>query len=382
MLAHALLARVVGAALVAGSLGLTLFSFVPPQLPWNQQFRLNVVSPDFGEMNPQAGVELGGVRVGSVQAISYSGGVARLNLAIDPAYASRLHADASAIIQPHGLLGPKYVALGAGSHGRMADGGTIPESRTVVTTDFDQVLNALQPDVRSNLQVIFVELGTASANNGTNMNEAFASLGEASDNLKATTAQLKASEPDTTAIIVSSEAFNRDIQNAPIAASIADTDRTLADLVKVENDLADSIDHTAGVLESVDVVMNGNSGNLSYVLGKAPGTVDQLNQYLVLNTNLVNSVRPALPNLLTAVVEGESVVSGKDANGHYVRVLALSGACTAGPDPGGSCSSPNAPANSTGPTPGAGSPTIPPGPRGDAYSPLSDSALSALFLGG
>jgi virulence factor Mce-like protein len=383
MVKHVLLARLVGFGLVLGSVGLTLTSFVPPQLPWNQAFRLTVASPDFGVMNPQAGVELGGVRIGSVETIEYRRNIAQLHLAIDPAYAGKLHADATAIIQPHGLLGPKYVALGAGKSGRMRDGGTIPESRTVVTTDFDQVLNSLQPDVRQNLQVIFVELGTASDNRGTDMNEALASLAQASDNMKTVTGTLKTSEPDTTAVIVSSEAFNRDVQNAPIAANIADTDRALTDLVSVENDLADSIDHTAGVLQSVDVIMNGNSGNLAYVLGHAPDTVAKLNQYLQLNTAVVNGIRPSLPNLLTAVVEGESVVNGRDANGHFVRVLALSGACTAAPDPNGSCSTPAAaPAGSGGGSSAPSAPSAPPGPRGDAYSPMTDAELSALFLGG
>jgi len=377
---HALLARLVGTALVVGSVGLTAASFVSFQLPWNHPFQLTVASPDFGEMNPQAGVELGGVRIGSVQSIDYRNNVAQLHLAIDPAYGRRLHADATAIVQPHGLLGPKYVALGTGSKGSMPDGGTIPESRTTVTTDFDQVLNSLQPDVRQNLKVIFVELGTASENRGTDMNEALASLSQASDNMKSVSGQLKTSEPDTTAIIVSSETLNRDVQNAPIAASIADTDRALTDLVTVENDLADSIDHTAGVLQSVDIIMNGNSGNLSYVLGHAPDTVNQLNQYLQLNTAVVNGIRPSLPNLLTAVVEGESVVNGKDANGHYVRVLALSGACTAAPDPNSSCSTAGAGSSPSGPS-APSVPSLPVGPRGDAYQPMSDSELSALFLG-
>ena len=304
----------------------------------------------------------------------------QVHLAIDPAYAGKLHADATAIIQPHGLLGPKYVALGPGSKGALREGATIPMSRTTVTTDFDQVVNTLQPDVRQNLQVIFIELGTASEGRGTDMNQALASLSAASDNMKTVTGILQTREPDTTAIVVSSEAFNRDIQNAPIAANIADTNRVLTDLVKVENDLGDSIDHTAGVLQSVNVVMQGNSANLAYVLGHAPSTVDSLNHYLDLNTAVINGVRPSLPNLLTAVVEGESVVGGKDANGHYVRVLALSGACTAGPDPSHACSS-AAPASAPAAAPSVGVPGVTGASRQASYTALTDDQLSALFLG-
>jgi ABC-type transporter Mla subunit MlaD len=274
----------------------------------------------------------------------------------------------------------------------MKDGGSIPQSRTKVTTDFDQVLNALQPDVRQNLQVIFVELGTASDGRGVDMNQALQSLSQASDDMRTVTNELQTREPDTTTFIVSSEEFNRDVQNAPIAQNIADTNRVLSDLVTVENDLADSIDHTAGVLQTVTVIMDGNSGNLAYVLGHAPKTVTELNNYLTVNTAVVNGVRPSLPNLLTAVVEGESVVNGHDANGHYVRVLALSGACTVGPDPTGSCSSPNAPD-------GSGKSVIDANPANQAlpgsgttnrsrqmqtssnYNPMTDEQLMALFLG-
>jgi virulence factor Mce-like protein len=385
--ARPLLARLIGAGLVFGSAGLAVASFVPPQLPWNRMLHITVASPAFGEMNPQAGVELGGIRVGSVERIEFKNHTAQLHLAIDPAYAGKLHGDASAVIQPHGLLGPKYVALGAGSNGPLREGATIPLSRTTVTTDFDQVVNTLQPDVRQNLQVIFIELGTASDGRGTDMNQAFASLSAASDNMKTVTAILQNREPDMTAIVVSSETFNRDVQNAPIAANIADTNRVLTDLVKVENDLGDSIDHTAGVLQSVNVVMQGNSANLAYVLSHAPSTVDSLNHYIELNTAVINGLRPSLPNLLTAVVEGESVVRGKDANGHYVRVLALSGACTAAPDPGRACSSPGSAATAAPSQPAAPSPAAPGGgPTGPgfhpiSYSPLTDDQLSALFLG-
>jgi virulence factor Mce-like protein len=380
------LARLIGVTLVFGSAALAMASFVPPQLPWNRMLHITVASPAFGEMNPQAGVELGGIRVGSVERIEFRNHTAQLHLAIDPAYADRLHADATALIQPHGLLGPKYVTLGAGSRGSLREGATIPLSRTTVTTDFDQVVNTLQPDVRQNLQVIFIELGTASDNRGTDMNQAFASLAAASDNMKTVTALLQNREPDMTAIVVSSETFNRDVQNAPIAANLADTNRILADLVKVENDLGDSIDHTAGVLQSVNMVMQGNSANLAYVLGHAPSTIDSLNHYIELNTAVIKGVRPSLPNLLTAVVEGESVVSGKDANGHYVRVLALSGACTAAPDPSRACSMPGstaaAPAQPAAPSLGAtGGGSAGPGSHPVSYSALTDDQLSALFLG-
>lgn len=367
-----LVARLIGAVLIFGSLALAVMSFVPPQLPWNRSFHVTVASAAFGEMNPNAGVELAGVRVGSVERIEYKSHDALLHLAISPAYADRIHSDATATIQPHGLLGPKYVALTAGAVGHLADGATIPRSRTTVTTDFDQVLNSFQPDVRQNLKVIFVELGTAADSRGVDMNQALGSLSASADNMRTATGLLRNRESDTTLFVRSSEVFNRDVQNAPIAENIADTNRVLAALAAVENDLGDSIDHTAGVLQSVDVIMSGNADNLAYVLGHAPRTVTNLNRYIDTNTQLINGIRPSLPNLLTASVFGESVVGGQDANGHYVRVLALSGPCTAGPST--ECSTPNPPHSGA-------SGSLPPTTVPASFAGMSDEQLSALFLG-
>ena len=370
-----LLARIVGAALVFGAGGIALVSFFPFALPWSQALHMTVAAGAFGEMNPQAGVELGGVRVGSVDRIEYSNGTAVLHLSISPQYAADIHGDATASIRPHGLLGPKYVELDGGRQGRMPENGAIPVTRTHVTTDFDQVLNTLQPDVRQNLKVILVELGTAANGRGDDMNAALKSLGDASADLKTVTGVLNKRRDDTNTIIASSEQFDRDLQNAPNGRSIADTDKVLTALVEVENSIGDGIDRTAEVLQALDVVMNGNSGNLAETLAAAPGTVAKLNRYLDATDALIGGIRPALPALLTAVVEGETVTGGRDANGHYVRVLALSGPCTAAPDPAGLCSSGP-------PVTGASTTTPATSPGGQvASASLSDTELMALFLG-
>lgn len=379
----ATLARLAGLGLIVGAAALALGSFAPISFPWNRMAHYTIVSPDFGQMNGDAGVELNGVRVGQVQSIEYRGGQADVHIAVSPSYASKLHRDVHATIQPHGLLGPKYVSLAPGSKGRLPDGATIPTAQVTVTTDFDQVINALQPDVRQNLQTTFVELGNASQDRGPDMNDAIRQLAAASDDVRTTTGVLREREPETTDFIVSSEKLNAEMQNAPIDASIRDTNQVLIALVAVEDDIGNSIDHTAGTLYEIDVAMNGNSQNLAYVLGQAPGTVVRLDQFLDLTNGVVVGVSPHVPNLLTAVVEGESVTGGKDANGHYVRVLAITGPCTAAADPAGACSTPNppggqSPAQPSQPAPsGQPSQPNPPGDRG-----LSDEQLAQFMLGG
>ena len=109
-------------------------------------------------------VELNGARVGSVDRVESRNGFSLIRMSIEPRFAGLLHADTTAAIRPHGLLGPKFVSLQGGTTGQLGDGALIPLSRTTVSTDLDQVLNSLQPDVRANLKTIFVELGMPAKN--------------------------------------------------------------------------------------------------------------------------------------------------------------------------------------------------------------------------
>ena len=323
------LKRAVGFGSLAGAGLVAVLSFVPPQLPLHHSAHLKIEIASFGEMNPEARVELGGVRVGTVDSIDRRNGLTVLAVSVDPQYVDRIHADATAEVKPTGLLGPKFVSIGSGRTGRIRDGDTIPISRTHVSTDFDQVLEALQPDVRSSLKTVFVELGTASAGRGQDVNDAIRSLHDAEADLTATTATLANRNSEITTFFTQSEVFNRDQQFAPNAKNIADTDRVLKALVAVDGELGDGIDHTASVLDELNrALAGGGSANLATVLAKAPTTLAKANRLLDNATPVVQGVTPNLPDLLTAAAEGKKVVSGSDANGHYVRVLFLSGACT------------------------------------------------------
>ena len=153
--------RLVGLVVTVAAAAFAILVFTPFSLPWSHGLHLSLQAGAYGQLNPGAWVELSGARVGSVDRVEYQDGYALIRVSIDPRYAGQLHADTSAAIRPHGLLGPKYVYLNGGSTGQLHDGASIPLSRTSVSTDFDQVLNSLQPDIRANLKTIFVELGRA-----------------------------------------------------------------------------------------------------------------------------------------------------------------------------------------------------------------------------
>jgi len=330
--------RLIGLATIAGSLVLVTLTFHPPVLPWTSPLHMHLEAASFGDLNRNASVELGGVKVGSVDAVRWQNGRAVLDVSVDHGFASKIHRDASATIRPHGLLGPKYVDLDGGQRGAMPDGGTIPLTRVHVTQDVDQVLDALQPDVRDNLKTIFVELGNASAGRGQDVNDALAALGQSSADLRNVTDTLQHRDQDLAMFFVYSEQLNRDLQYAPIDAQIRDTNVVLTALVAVENNIGDSIDQTAAVVRQLDIVMNGNSQNLAYVLAHVPNTITHLRTVVAASDQLVQGVSPCPTQaLMIAVIETKSAFSYADANGHYVRVESVPSANKGGYAGGFSC---------------------------------------------
>ncbi len=369
--------RLIG--LVTAGLGIVAvaLAFHPPVLPWNQVVHLRLEAGSFGNLNRNAGVELGGVKVGNVDDIQYSNGRAVILFQVSQPYAKQLHADAGAWIRPHGLLGPKYVDLNPGKQGLMREGGTIPLSRVQISTDVDQVINSLQPDVRQNLQTFFVEMGRASDGRGDDMNAAFRALGQSSQDLTTTAATIRQRDDDLAQFFVFSEQLNRDLQYAPIDSQIRDTNQVLAGLVQVDSSIGGSIDHMAGVMRGLDIVMSGNSGNLADTLAQAPTTLTRLRTAAVAADGFVAGVNPSLPYFMTAVVETRSAFSSADADGHYVHIISVTGACTGGAGPNTSCSSPG---GYKGPT--VNNPNARPASNVNPNPGLGDQELASLFLGG
>jgi phospholipid/cholesterol/gamma-HCH transport system substrate-binding protein len=354
---------IVGLAVAVLAALFVLVSFVPQARPWRNDMHLKVRAAAFGQINQGAWVELRGSKVGSVDRVEFQDGYSLIHLTIEPRHFGQLHTDASAAIRPHGLLGPKYVFLDGGSgSGTLKDGATIPLYRSSVGTDFDQILNSLQPDVRENIKTIFVELGRASDGRGADMNATFKALGSSSGDISRTTGVLHDRAEDLAALIVASEQLNRDLQDAPIDRNLVDTDRVLSALVTVEESMGKGFDRTASVAQKLDVALGGNSANLAQILAKGPRTLTHLQRVALELDAILTGINPALPSLMQAVMETKSAFQGRDGNGHYVRVQIVKHA--------------DGPGETSFDQPG---PSI---MSGKSQAPrLSDEELIALFLG-
>jgi phospholipid/cholesterol/gamma-HCH transport system substrate-binding protein len=367
--------RIVGLAASAVALLALLLVFHPPRLPWQSVFSFRIATPAFSQLQPGATVDLAGKQVGQLDSLTVENGLPMLTVHVDAADAHLLHDDASATIAPHGLLGTQYIELDGGSVGALPDGGLIPASRVRVAVTLDQVLNVFQSTERQNLQTLIVQLGTASANRGQDLNQTLQALGDASTSLSQVTGTVRQHDRGLSLIIDSSQRLNQSLQDAPLGAQIADTDQVLAGLATVDGSIGHGIDHTAAVLSDLDVILRGNTGNLRYALARAPQVTAQLRTLLAEGNTLLKGINPALPALLISVVEAESAFGGADANGHFVRVMSVTGTCTAGLNLG--CS--GGPAHGGPPVPVPGVPGSP--ASGVPPSGLSDRALMNLLFG-
>lgn len=107
-------------------------------------------------------VKVGGARVGTVDSLSIDSAdhvIARLKLDPDRV---RPGAGTRAAITTVNLVGAKFVDLDPGDRSRpLPDGSRIPEQNIGVSTELDQVLDVLDADTRTRLEILINEAGWA-----------------------------------------------------------------------------------------------------------------------------------------------------------------------------------------------------------------------------
>src|SRR5439155_1569212 len=135
-------------------------------LPWNQKETLHVKLVDADALAPHASVEIAGVKVGEVQAVTAERTFALATLEIQKRFAG-IHADATIRLRGHGLFGPKYITIVPGTNAAplLHDGATIGADRTVQPVDLDAILQDLQ-SLLAHANSSLSELDTALSGDG------------------------------------------------------------------------------------------------------------------------------------------------------------------------------------------------------------------------
>lgn len=239
-------------------------------------------------------VRVSGVKVGTIRSIDPKGRQTKLTLQVDPDVS--IPANAKAIIVAPNLVAARFVQLTPpfrdGDTDAMGDGAVIPEERTAVPVEWDQV--------KTQLERLATELGPRSGVDGTSVARFIDSAANAMDGngakLRETLAQLSGvarvmadGSGDIVDIIKNLHVFVDAIRGS--SEQIVMFENRLATLTSVVNDSRSSLDAMLNDLSfAIDEVQR-------FVAGTRKETSEQVVRLNNVMQNLVDS-RSAIENIL------------------------------------------------------------------------------------
>jgi phospholipid/cholesterol/gamma-HCH transport system substrate-binding protein len=147
-------------------------------------YTVTAVVSDAGQLTKGNEVQVGGVPIGSVEAVELreGGRAAELELSIDDG-AAPLHEGTTATVRNPSLtsIAGRYVSLlpGPNSAPEIPDGGEIPTEDTTEIVDLDQLLNSLDPRVVASLSQVIHGSTEAARGRGKDLAAAIHSLNPA-----------------------------------------------------------------------------------------------------------------------------------------------------------------------------------------------------------
>jgi virulence factor Mce-like protein len=286
------LVGLIGAAIM---FGLLFFAFANVSLfASTRDVKAQVASGDTLASN--ADVEVAGVRVGLVKSIDKGDPGALIDMSLDTKKVT-LYKDATLLIRPHGVFGPKFVALNPGtqSAGEFPEGAEIPIANTRVSVDLEQVFNELDTNTRQSLQTVFYELGTGAQGRGADFGQVLDKLNTVETQLTPVLQVIDNRAPNTGRLLESSAVVNETFAASPFDQIIKKNADVLTKLDIQSASLSGVVVHGNNVLVSLDAISGGsNTQALSTSITKLPALFDNLQLF---NNALGYGVNALLPEI-------------------------------------------------------------------------------------
>ena len=243
-------------------------------------------------------VDIAGTKVGQVTGISVDGKVARVAMQVQGSYLP-LHKDATALVRPKNLLGVTYVELGKGSAGSgdLGDGDTIPLVNTITPVQVDEVLNALDLDTRSKLQLVINALGEATAQRGQDMNLSASDLRRIAADVAVTSTTLDEQKDNLGALLTQLDLYQKTVADYhdQLAQTLRDWNDQSTTLMRHDVQLANAFGHLNNVLASLDAGLTPNAPALASAVAKLPQTVADAKDFLATSSTITDTFQ-SYPN--------------------------------------------------------------------------------------
>lgn len=226
-----------------------------------------------------ADVKLRGIIVGDVRQITTNGKTATMKLALDPSKTKEIPANVVARILPKTLFGQKFVDLVLPEKAQQSrpirKGDVIPEDRSSVGIETEQVLNNLLPFLRTvqpeKLNSTLTAVATALEGRGNELGD---NLVRTDDYLKVFNQHLPALQSDITGLANLADTYD---QAAPdLLRFLDDSAFTGRTIVEKQRTLAQFFAATTGFANTADTVLTENRDRLIQVAAVSRPTLEEL----------------------------------------------------------------------------------------------------------
>jgi virulence factor Mce-like protein len=277
-------------------------------------YRVNAIFKTGADLVTGDDVTMSGLRVGKIETLEPIAGATRVTMMLHSDF-TPVFKDARAVIRQKNLLGETYIEVNRGSaaQGPIADGGTITQDHTLTPVEVDEVLNALDPQVRDQLNMVINTLGQATAGRGQDMNAAAADLSSIALDLKTLARTLASNSGHLDALIADLRKVMETLAawHADFRAMIADWDHVMATLASREQNLQGTIVEQDRVMGILDQALSGGAAQqLHGALAEAPATIDNANHYLAGASTVFAIVQQDTPGIQQLFRELASMMSG------------------------------------------------------------------------
>ena len=277
-------------------------------------YRVNASFKTGAELVAGDDVTMSGLRVGKIEALAPIAGGTKVSMLLHGDF-TPVFRDARAVIRQKNLLGEAYVEVNRGSAGQgpIADGGTIDQDHTLTPVEVDEVLNALDPQVRDQLNMVINTLGQATAGRGQDMNASAADLSSLALDLKTLAHTLASNSDHLDALIADLRKVMETLAawHTDFRAMLADWDHVMATLASREQNLQGTIVEQDRVMGILDQALSGGAAEqLHGALIEAPATIDNANHYLGGAATVFGVVQNDTPGIQQLFRELASVMSG------------------------------------------------------------------------
>ncbi len=306
-----------------------LFLHMGGAFTFQQSYRLAADFTSASNLVPGDDVTVSGVTVGRVASVQPIQGGARVQLQMQQQYAP-VYRDARAMIKIKNVLDESYVELyrGTAGSGPLAEGGTIPASRTLTPIELAQVLNVLNPDTRTQLASLINNLGASVAGQGQTLNSTAGTLKVTAQALDGVAHAVASQQVNLGTLITTLSKVLATLAawHQQLRYLVADWDGVMRALAQHEQQLQGLVTTEDQGMSILDQALAGNAGSLNSALRQAPQLAGNAGAYTANGQVIFGRVAQNVTPITELFYELASVFSATDSQGnHYWRVYPVSG---------------------------------------------------------